>query len=138
MRKYVLLTMLFFLLAGCRSEAPVSRQSAIDWIDFVKWTGVEYHGIHTGILVDESAIGEKIGNVTFMVAGHVTDPAYKTKNGDATFYEKGTKLYAVKKHPELLAVKMDMRSTDIIFISQQKQQSTNGILRMCRLKRLRE
>lgn len=106
MRKYALLALLVVLLAGCGSDSPVSsRQSTIDWIDFVKWDEVEYHGIHTGILADESAIGEKIGNVAFMVAGHVTDPAYKTKNGDAAFHKKGTELYAVKGNPDLLAVK---------------------------------
>ncbi|MCP3761714.1 hypothetical protein NLX67_04865 [Domibacillus sp. A3M-37] len=105
MRKYALLALLVVLLAGCRSGVSESSHSAIDWIDFVKWDGVEYQGIHTGILADQSAIGQKIGNVTFKVADHITNPAYKTKNGDAAFHEKGTGLYAVKGHPDLLAIK---------------------------------
>ncbi|MCI2253386.1 hypothetical protein L2D08_03290 [Domibacillus sp. PGB-M46] len=106
MRHYAFLILLAVLLAGCRSGDPEEGQAdAIDWVDFVKWNGVEYHGIHTGILADKNAVGEKVGQVTFTVAGHITEPSYKPKDGDAAFYGKGTGLYTVKEHPGLLAVK---------------------------------
>lgn len=107
MRKYALLVLLAALLAGCRSSGVPegSGTAAIDWVDFVKWNGVEYHGIHTGILADKSVIGKKVGQVAFTAADHIDDPSYETKDGDAAFYKKGTGLYAVNGHPGLLAVK---------------------------------
>lgn len=106
MRKYALLVLLAALLSGCRFGVPdESGTAAIDWVDFVKWNGVEYHGIHTGILADKSAIGKKVGQVTFTAANHINDPSYETKDGDAAFYKRGTGLYAVNGHPGLLAVR---------------------------------
>ncbi|WP_050183926.1 hypothetical protein [Domibacillus robiginosus] len=106
MRNYALLVLLAVLLAGCRSDTlEESQTDAIDWADFVKWNGVEYYGIHTGILADRKAVGDKVGQVTFTVAEQITDPSYQTKDGDAAFYKKGTGFYAVKGHPGLLAVR---------------------------------
>jgi hypothetical protein len=39
------------------------------------------------------------------VADNVTNPEYKIKNGDAAFHEKGTEIFKIKDHPNLIAVK---------------------------------
>lgn len=93
-----------FLLLGCRSSL-LGGQSIIEWVDFVQWNKKEYNGIHSGILADENLIGEKLGEVKFKVADHVTNTSYKTKNGDAAFHEKGTEIYSIKGNPDLIALK---------------------------------
>lgn len=92
------------LLVGCRFM-PSEGQSIIDWIDFVKLDGVEYYGIHSGVLADEKFIDGKLGEVKFKVSDHVTNPSYKIKDGDAAFHEKGTQIYSIKDNPELIALK---------------------------------
>lgn len=99
-----LFILLITILAGCQSS-PFGSHTIIDWVDFIKWNGIEYDGIYSGVLADETYIGKKIGEVKFKVADNVSDPEYKIKNGDAAFHEKGTDIYAVKGYPHLLAVK---------------------------------
>ncbi|MFF2878406.1 hypothetical protein ACFVR2_19005 [Gottfriedia sp. NPDC057991] len=92
------------LLVACRFTTTES-QSSIDWVDFVRWNGVEYYGIQSGILANEKFIDEKVGEVKFKVADRVTNPSYKIKDGDAAFHEKGTEIYSIKGNPELIALK---------------------------------
>jgi hypothetical protein len=99
----LLFLLLLLLLLGCRT--PFSGHTTIDWVDFIKWNGIEYNGIHSGILSDEKFIGEKLGEVKFKVADTVTNSSYKTKDGDAAFHEKGTEIYTIKGNPDLLALK---------------------------------
>lgn len=108
MKKLMLLLAGLFFLSGCSGSVfntLTGSQSVIDWVDFIKWDGKSYEVIYDGILTDELYIGNVIGTVKFKVADNVTNTNYKTKNGDAAFLEKGTKIFAVKNHPELLAVK---------------------------------
>lgn len=100
----VLFFLLPFLLIGCRSNL-LGGQSVIEWVDFVKWDGIVYEGIRTGILADEQFINKKIGKVKFKVADNVTNSGYKIKNGDAAFHEKGTEIYTIKGNSDLIAVK---------------------------------
>lgn len=104
MRRFNILILLLLLLVGCRST-PFDGHTIIDWVDFIKWNGIEYNGIYSGILADEKYIGEKLGEVKFKVADNVTNPSYKTKDGDAAFHEKGTEIYTIKGNPDLLALK---------------------------------
>ncbi|MEH7400089.1 hypothetical protein V7148_03780 [Gottfriedia acidiceleris] len=92
------------LLVACRFT-PSESQSIIDWVDFVRWNGVEYYGIQSGILANEDIIDEKVGEVKFRVADHVTNPSYKIKDGVAAFHEKGTEIFSIKDNPELIALK---------------------------------
>jgi hypothetical protein len=105
MKKWIALLGIFLLLTGCQSPTtPFDGNVVIDWVDFIMWDGVEYNGIHTAVLADESFIGEKIGEIEFMVADNVTNSNYKIKNGDAAFHEKGTELYSVKGMEDFIAV----------------------------------
>lgn len=106
MRKWWLFIWVAFILTGCRST-PFDIHTVIDWVDFIKWDGKEYNGIHSAVLTNESYVGEKIGEVRFRVADNVTNPNYKTKNGDAAFHEKGTEILAIKEHPYLIAIASD-------------------------------
>ncbi|WHY64493.1 hypothetical protein [Neobacillus sp. SuZ13] len=103
MRKLIsLFIFLVFILSGCQS---LSQNTIIDWVDFIKWDGKMYEGINTCVIADEKHIDKKLGEVKFKVADNVSDPEYKTKNGDAAFHEKGTDIFTIKGEPNLLAVK---------------------------------
>ena len=106
MKKLGLLLLSIAMLTGCRST-PFDAHSVIDWVDFIKWDGIQYQGIHSGVLADEADLGDKLGEVKFKVADNVTNPKYKIRNGDAAFHEKGTEIYAVDGYPNLIAVKSD-------------------------------
>lgn len=110
MKKWSMLIFISILLvvSGCRPSA-FGGQVVIDWVDFIRLDGKEYDGIHSGILADESFVGEKIGTVKFKVADNVKNPSYKIRDGDAAFHEKGTEIFQIKEHPHLIAVK-DTRS----------------------------
>ncbi|MFB7142696.1 hypothetical protein ACFCYN_24170 [Gottfriedia sp. NPDC056225] len=92
------------LLVGCNSTQS-GNDSIIDWVDFVKFNGVEYYGINSGILSNENLIGDKLGEVKFRVADHITNPSYQIKDGDAAFHEKGTAIYSIKGYNDFLALK---------------------------------
>lgn len=102
-KKLSICLLLMLILTGCRS--PLHQNTVIDWVDFVKWNGVEYDGIFNGVLADERFLDKKIGEVKFQVADHVSDPEYKTKDGDAAFHKKGTPIYSIKGEPNIIALK---------------------------------
>jgi hypothetical protein len=108
-KKMMMSTLILFLIfaSGCSnsSKSPFVGQAKIDWVDFIKMNGHSYEGIYTGTLSEPSLVGREIGTVKFRVSENVTNPNYKTKDGDAAFLEKGTKIYEVKGNPNLLAVK---------------------------------
>jgi hypothetical protein len=104
MKKWGLFILLLIVLTGCRST-PFDGHSIIDWVDFIKWEGIEYDGIYSGVLADEVFIEEKLGTVKFKVADNVTIPNYKIRNGDAAFHEKGTEIFTIKGQPNLIAIK---------------------------------
>ncbi|WP_428912212.1 hypothetical protein [Niallia sp. Krafla_26] len=104
MKKLSLFIFILLLLTGCRST-PFDAQSEIDWVDFIKWDGKEYDGIHSGVLADNRYVGEKMGTIKFKMADNVTNQSYKIRNGDAAFHEKGTEIFKIKDQPNLIAVK---------------------------------
>jgi hypothetical protein len=105
-RNMFIFVLILLFLTGCRSSA-FGGQSVIDWVDFIKFGGKEFNGIHSGVLADKHYVGEKIGTVKFRVADNVTNSWYKTKDGDAAFHEKGTEIFQIKDQPHLIAVKVD-------------------------------
>lgn len=111
MKKWSMFILLFTLVTGCQSTAIDSPKDLlpnthveIDWVDFLKWEGIEYNGIHSGVLADKTHIGEKLGEIQFKVADNISNSSYKIKDGDAAFHEKGTAIYAINGYPNLLAV----------------------------------
>lgn len=85
----------------------IKGNAIIDWVDFVKMNGRSYSGLYAGVLVDGRDVTDHaVGEVKFMVSGAVSNPEYKTKDGDAAFLPIGTKLFEVKgfKPEELVAV----------------------------------
>lgn len=101
MKKIVmLLASLILVLAAC-SVSPSKLQldtsnSIIDWVDFVKWNGGTYEANNeVNSLEKEWQPADEVGVVTYMLDGHA-GINHKTKNGDASYLPKGTKLFAIK------------------------------------------
>lgn len=98
MKKMGLFLLCIMLLVACGS------QTIIEWVDFVKINGKQYDAVYTAVISDSVSIGEKMGEVKFRVAGNVSNPGYRIKEGDAAFWEKGTEIYSVKDREGLIAI----------------------------------
>ncbi|WP_391203547.1 hypothetical protein [Psychrobacillus sp. L4] len=82
----------------------LKRQTIIDWVDFVNINGNQYESIYSAIIADPEYIGEKVGEVQFNVSRNVFDPHYRTKDGDAAFWEEGTEIFRVKGIKDFVAI----------------------------------
>lgn len=87
----------------------IKGNAIIDWVDFVMLNGHSYTGLYDGVLVERSKITDHVvGKVNFKVGDVVSNPNYRTKEGDAAFLAIGTKLYEVKGYkPEEIIVAED-------------------------------
>lgn len=100
----------FLLLCGCSGIGgnPIKGNAVIDWVDFVKFNGHSYTGVWEAVLQNpDDVAGEVAGKVAFKVGDVVTNPSYRTKDGDAAFLAIGTELLRVRGYAEdeLLAVR---------------------------------
>lgn len=102
--RYFLFIILCLLLAGCPKAEPGQRDydeingnAIVDWVDFVMLNGHSYKGLYEGVIADPEQVTDKaVGRTTFKVADVVSNPGYKTRDGDAAFLPIGTELYRVK------------------------------------------
>jgi len=102
-------------LSGCTSlqSNPIKGNAIIDWVDFVKFSGHSYTGLWEAVLQNpDDVAGQVAGKIKFKVGDVVTNPGYRTKDGDAAFLAIGTELLRVRgfAEDELLAV----RDTSVI------------------------
>ncbi|WP_336774071.1 hypothetical protein [Paenibacillus sp. MMO-58] len=84
----------------------IKGNAEIDWVDFVKLNGHTYTGLYDGVLVNPDDVTDAVaGKVKFKVGDVVSNPNYRTKEGDAAFLAIGTQLYEVKGYTpeEILA-----------------------------------
>ncbi len=103
MKQLMILMVVVVLLSGCSSmkKSLFPGNSVIDWVDFVKLNGISYTGLYQHVIKDPNDVTNQVaGEVNFKVADVVTNSKYKTKSGDASFLEIGTKLYRVKGFEE--------------------------------------
>lgn len=100
LRKWFLVSLAIIALAasGCSQVInPIKGGAVLDWVDFIKLNGISYRGLYSNVLKDPDDVTDQIvGEVQFKVADVVSNPKYKTKDGDAAFLAKGTKLYQVE------------------------------------------
>ncbi|MBI4336651.1 MAG: hypothetical protein HY683_02325 [Chloroflexi bacterium] len=90
------------IMAGLRSaEDARPRQSAIDWVPFIKFGGVTYvqnwrFGTAEGERQPmEDDLGTELYRVAFRLDGNV-GVTYRSEDGDAAYLNPGTRVYAVK------------------------------------------
>ncbi|ARJ38034.1 hypothetical protein SporoP8_03465 [Sporosarcina ureae] len=95
MRKRMLLLPIVLLLTAC-SFNPSPQNTIIDWVDFVKWNDTTYEANYEiNKLNKDSETAGEIGEVKYILDGHA-GTNHQTKNGDAAYLQKGTKLFAMK------------------------------------------
>lgn len=86
--------------AGCQAlptdPCVVRGNAEIDWVDFVKFDGITYIADLQAAPLPEHALGAQHGVVRCRLSGNVSDPKYRSKDGDAAFLESGTPVYRVK------------------------------------------
>ncbi|WP_301108127.1 hypothetical protein [Sporosarcina sp.] len=105
MKKWIMIVSVV-LLAGCSGNIsnplPSPLNSAIDWVDFVKWNDNTYSANYeTNELDLDWETGAEVGKVKYKLDGHA-GANHRSKNGDAAYLPKGTKLYEIKGYdPDL-------------------------------------
>ncbi len=85
-------------LASCTSyQGGGSGQNVIiDWVSFVRFGGVTYLEASPGRPLKEGDLGPVFATVKFKLDGHISDPGYQARDGDAAFLDAGTQVYTVK------------------------------------------
>ncbi|GLC31728.1 hypothetical protein [Clostridium omnivorum] len=80
--------------------------SKITWTDCIQINNTKYYRGNKKTIVEPSEIGNKIGEVTYNVAGKVGNPKYRFRDGDATLVSVGTEIYDINKIDNAIAVKI--------------------------------
>jgi hypothetical protein len=103
----------FVLMASCQwPGTKPSCNTTIDWVNFVQVGSTRYvAGPDSPTVITESELGPEFARVKFKVDGHVCDPNYRIKDGDAGFLEPGTPIYQVngKAPAEQLSARMNSK-----------------------------
>lgn len=95
MTKRMLLFPVLLLLTAC-SINPSSQNTIIDWVDFVKWNDATYEANYEmNELGKDRETAGGVGEVKYMLDGHAS-ANHQSKNGDAAYLPKGTKVFAMK------------------------------------------
>ncbi|MHB8614130.1 MAG: hypothetical protein ACYDAL_17165 [Candidatus Dormibacteraceae bacterium] len=89
------------LTAACQLPGSSPTCNAqIDWVNFIQVGSTQYvAGPQSPTILQESDLGSVFAHVKFKVSGHVCDPNYRLKDGDAAFLDAGTPIYQVNGHP---------------------------------------
>lgn len=100
MKKWMGLFPILLVLAACAITPsrllPSPQNSTIDWVDFVKWQDATYTAnVEINQLGKEWETAGEVGKVKYTLDGHA-GANHKSKNGDAAYLKKGTKLFAMK------------------------------------------
>ncbi len=82
--------------------------SSIDWVDCIMVSDrMYYNNTFPKEEVAASEILEEHGKVKFVVSKQVSNPSYKFRNFDASYLEKGTKLYRILNEEDSIAALID-------------------------------
>jgi hypothetical protein len=80
----------------------------VDWSDFVKVNGVSYDGHFENRVIDESRIGEKLGEILYTVKSNYSSQeemnAASNRDFTAAFRPIGSEVFAVKDDKDSIAV----------------------------------
>ena len=126
MRKWIMLLPII-LLAACSFNPsrllPSSHNAIVDWVDFVKWNDTNYSANYeiNELEKDWETAGE-VGEVKYMLDGHAGSN-YTSQNGDAAYFPKGTKLFAMKGYDPAFRIIADGK---VYEVSESKKAETIG------------
>jgi hypothetical protein len=122
--KHIWLGLVLIFMTACGTEmesgtSPDDNDAAprecydggviIDYVDFLKLNDIIYEGFYREANEGpdpEFQIGDKIGEVTFMLAD-CAPPGYTPQNGNAAFLAAGTPIHEVKGYPADMMVEAD-------------------------------
>lgn len=136
MRSTILAVALVFLISGCGGEdvtidaagcASGGGNAVIEWVDAVRLGGVTYG---TDAVYGRPLIRKDVGGVfaktRCKLADKVTDPAYKLRDGDATFLKPKTALYEVNGYDPAFRLAARRRGDWVIYEAQRSPEAQTG------------
>ena len=87
-------------MVACQLPGSSSSCNAqIDWVSFIQIGSTQYvAGPQPPTILQESDRGPVYAHVKFKVSGHICDPNYRLKDGDAAFLDPATPIYQVNGH----------------------------------------
>jgi hypothetical protein len=99
--RVVVLLAALLLIAACQLPGAAPTCNAqIEWVNFIQVGSTQYvAGPESPSVLQASDLGPVYAHVKFKVSGHICDPNYRLKDGDAAFLEAGTPIYQVNGHP---------------------------------------
>ena len=89
-------TALALLAALALAPACTSGVTTVDWVDFIQFDEIRYFRASPPVAIDDSYLGTQFAQVKFNVSDNVTDPYYRSEDGDAAFLDVGTPVYEVR------------------------------------------
>jgi hypothetical protein len=94
----VLLSLLGSVSCALPTPMPPTSTIQIDWVNYIRFGGITYLAstLHAGHPLQVSDLGPQFAIVKFKLEGHVQDPHYQARDGDAAFLDVGTRIYTVK------------------------------------------
>jgi hypothetical protein len=100
-----LLILFSIFFSGCFKH---DNGAMVEWENLIKFNGITYYADFDGY--SEDFVDKEYATVKFTLAPNIHYLGYKVKNGDASFINKGEKIYTVKGYkPEFrLAGYVDM------------------------------
>ncbi len=89
------------LPGGINCPPPMSGNSIVDYVDFVRFGGREYIAGRTGTAkkVPRASLGRLLGTVRCDLSSVQPDPDYHPVDGDAGYLPAGTPLYEIRGTP---------------------------------------
>lgn len=86
------------LLAACGKTPAGPDDVYICWVNQIHFDGVRFTAVSriAGREITDADLGSQLSTVRFTVDGNIKDSDYRLQDGDATYLEQGTPVFAVK------------------------------------------
>lgn len=134
-RRLLLLATLAAAVAvvACRGEEdrdPRAIEAVIDWVDFLKLDGIHYEpqalrGLGRTTISEEQHCALH-GVVEQHLADNITDPMYRSVDGDASFLPKGTKIYEIDGYAAWFRVAAETEGELLLYEVADNPNATHG------------
>jgi len=107
---------------------PPAPAIQIDWVNFIRFGGITYLAstLHAGRPLQASDLGPQFATVKFKLEGHVQDPHYQARDGDAAFLDAGTRIYAVKGYTPIFRLTAYVNHNVLLFEADNNPRATIG------------
>jgi len=96
-----------------------------DWENFIKFNGITYLNQPWMFHYPEEEL-EYFGEIGFRLEGNVDDPNYEVKDGDASYLDKGTKIYFIKGYSSDFRLVADTSEKLLLFEADTNPNAAKG------------